>query len=91
MLILRTRNKKSPKVVVDLFKGDSGPQFNLKFSDISTPKYLLWFFFCTERLKIMEARLPVAEVRNIARPRISYLYALTTRNNIPTYIYPALR
>lgn len=77
--------------MVDVFKDDLGPQFGLKLDDISTPKYLLRFSFCSERLKIMRARLPVAEVRKLSRLHVSYPYPLAIRNNLPTYIYPAPR
>lgn len=86
MLILQTPSKKIPKVVVDLFKDDLGPQVNLKLNDNSTPKYLLRFSFRSERLKIMQLRLPVAEARKVYRPDISYPYPLVTKNDLPTYI-----
>lgn len=86
MLILQTPNKKIPKVVADLFEDDLGPQVNLKLNDNLTPKYLLRFLFCSERLKIMCLRLPVAGVRKVSRPHISNPYPLVTKNDLPTYI-----
>lgn len=68
MLILQTPNKKYPKVV-DSFTDDLGPKFNLKL--IFQLINVLRFLFCSERLKIMRAGLPVAEVREVSRPYVS--------------------
>ena len=63
--------KKYSKVVVDLFIDDLEPKLNLKLNDVSTRKHPLRFLFYSERLKIMRARLPVAEVREISGPYVS--------------------